>query len=199
MYLELSARHTGKTARLREAMYAHLQANPDNFACITVHSQHAADVFRKTIDKPWVDRVSVSSSINQHVDRLRGGMFINDKRVRMFWDEFDIHPSKVNVFPVENGYYAGTAVRTRTVEDWKNWHSDPLLSLIVANNFHYVTYNGMSNFFKNNFKTVDHWLKSIGADEFNRQFLCEFNRAEEPEEEPNVPSGGFPPFNIPVR
>lgn len=191
MYLEISGRQTGKTSRLVAAIDMHL-SNPNNRACIVPHLfAHGNDILRK-INRNYIKRAHVSTTIRSHVDWLRGVMDVSDNRVRFFYDEFDFHNTPDDVIPFETGYYCTTARFYRTQDHWKEYQNDPLLRLIVLNEFKHESYHGMKSIYPD-FESLKDRIKFMGIEQFNHEFMTGFDSViEEPKPKPKISFGQIP-------
>jgi len=196
MYLEISGRQTGKTARLVDAVEHHL-TNPENVACVTtVNHPNGRDITRR-INARYHNQLMTAVDYANHVERLHGRFDINDSRVRFFWDEFDFARYEDNVIPMKTGYYCTTAKFNRTQHHWEFWKNDPLLCLLVVNNFMYTSHHGMKSMFPDMARVAE-CIKSIGVDAFNHEYMTGFDKAIR-ESPPHImstsPSFGRTPVN----
>ncbi len=164
----------GKTTRLVKAITKHLSARPDNYACLNVHKMAWGQDLVRQIDRSLHDRISYSSTFKNHDRHLRGYTDPFSDRVKYFFDEFDF--CKVEDVPViEDGYYCTTAKFTRKVKDWENWGSDPLLRLLVANDFMYTAAHGMKPFFDAPPSKLDDAKKNLGKESFEIEYSHRFD------------------------
>ena len=170
MYLELSPRQVGKTTRLIKAVEKHL-SNPQNYACLTFHKMaYGKDIVRK-IDSRFHERISYKSTFRNHDNHLRG----HDVRLKFFFDEFDFFSKLEDVPVIEDGYYCTTGKFTRKIEHWENWGNDPLLRLLVANDFIYTSTHGMKPFFDAPPHKLDDMKRQLGEDHFKCEFQNTFD------------------------
>lgn len=179
MYLEISGRQTQKTQRLIAKLDYHLASNDENIVCLTLPNMKMADNIIREINPAHKKRLWSHSQFKTHEDKLRGLMELNDPRILFMWDEFDFIHDIRNVPVHHNGYYCTTPKFKRETKDWVNWKNDPLLRLLIANNFQYVTYHGMKMFFDNdgNFNSdlFTDSISSFGFDKFSSEFMTDFN------------------------
>ena len=148
LYVEISARQTGKTQRLCAAVKDHCDRDRANVAIIiSPHMTHQmimeryrgiVETWRRNGIKaclPGKDQVQVFTNPNSlkalmaadgwFQDQLRTGRSPyspDHPSVRWFFDEWDFHepygPRSFQIIPfVDNGYYATTLSRMRTVDD----------------------------------------------------------------------------------
>jgi len=181
MYLEISGRQTHKTARMIQEIERWL-SNPNNFAILTVHSRQYADHLMRDIHPRYHDRLFIGPILHTNVQKLRGIMMPDNPRVRYFWDEFDFC-NALDVPIDKNGYYTTTVKNKRTIEDWENWTNDPLLRLIVANDFMYTAHHGMKSFFDGDHRRLELVMDSMNQEQFDMEFMCGFDtcaRREKP-------------------
>lgn len=177
MYVEISGRQTGKTSRLIRELEYHL-SNPNNYACLVTHKMSwGLDLTRK-MKTEYRDRVFFGTEIDMIVATARKkNLDPLTNNFRWFWDEFDFcRPN--NVVIMDTGYYATTPKFIRKFEDWELWYDDPLLCLVVANDFMYTSRHGMACF-DADVEKMSKALKSLGAEKFNIEFLSGFDRFEE--------------------
>lgn len=131
MYLEISARQTGKTKRLVEHMIKTLESGVPEVVLFTKHRFPLISYPQLAVYEDRVIRFTDSHNYNRYALGKRTSPPI-------YYDEFDIQES---VLIREKGYYVTTPTRLRTVEDMLRHFIQPkdtLLSLIDANKGEYV-------------------------------------------------------------
>jgi hypothetical protein len=145
MYLEISARQTGKTSRMLDNI---IETYKTGKVCIVFSFNH---IHGMTIKKRLVKRgyktkynmVEFYTSRERYENAYKG----RDKTNHVYYyDEFDFYTDDVIID--RNGYYVTTPKKTRTIEDIKNFLScekyDVLLHLLQVNKNKVVSYNALN-------------------------------------------------------
>jgi hypothetical protein len=137
MYLELSARQTGKTTRLIEHVIERLQNDARKYVAIIGMGYSHTDAIKKRFSHalPWHEfkHIRFSSSYMGLVPELYD---------TVYFDEFCSH---ISIPIIPNGYYSSTPT---------SLDNSFLRELINYNNGHYETYK--------NHKIEEDWINNIG-------------------------------------
>jgi len=134
MYLEISARRSGKTTRLiNAAIIADLKG--ETVYVVTLNVCTAQD-FKRMVSK-IVPRNSIRFlGATQVTSGVRLGQRPRPEGISWFYDEFDFM-SPENVIIKDNGYYATTPIKLRTKEDYARHildiKYDPMIELLSRN------------------------------------------------------------------
>ena len=156
MYLEISARRTGKTRRLAEAVKEHLKDGGEAIVVMPWSLKHL-DLMNLPRNEPKLFTLSIWHLERPPIVKLQGVKLDNP---RWFYEEFDFLG---NLMPhiTENGYYVTTPRFTRKIWEMPEDQikTDVLFSLLELNKWQHVAYGW--NFF-------DHQLMGI-RDEFSEK------------------------------
>ena len=142
MYLEISARRSGKTRRL--VNYTRRKLN-QGYNMVIVLPKYSWANFLLPQDLKYHDNLTVSSRDLMHdlIKKLKKrGEF---EYTNWVFDEFDHSWSDRITLPIfETGYYVTTPKFVRTTDNIAGWHKgiyqDCLLDLLKANKWHYAAY-----------------------------------------------------------
>jgi hypothetical protein len=138
LYLEISPRMTGKSDRLLLAVMQHI--NEGGTAVVYTPSLALGkSLYNKVL--PSYQIPSRLYFVGNGGDYLRA-LNLSDPKTRLFYDEFD-HLDPEKVYWSTDGYYVTTPAKIRKDIDVENVDhegmSDPLISLLVKNDFVYHT------------------------------------------------------------
>lgn len=177
MYIEISGRQTHKTSRLVCAMESHLARHPKNVVCLTVFQMDMGKMIINKINPLYRNRINYTSTFSNHRIFLKGRFRddYDDPRILYAWDEFDFMKRLDNIPVKKEGYYCTTPKFIRTLADWANWKDDPLLRLIVANDFMYTAHHGMKAFFNADDGAFQNAIISLGDERFKQEFMSGFD------------------------
>lgn len=187
MYIEISGRCTGKSARLVQHLISHVLSGNKNHACVVVPNmamgKHLRDNIRQAIDHsykntrihPKVDkRIHISTSYRENINHLVAHN-VSPKNVWYYWDEAD-HCKPGQLLPKSQGFYVTTLRFERNTEEWSNWENDQFLRIIVANGCHYNTYHGIKSFItESRMEDFKNYSKSMSAEQFKAEYMCDPN------------------------
>lgn len=146
MYLEISARRSGKTARLHAEV--HRQSKLGNPCLIIYPNTNMLAQDRTYVN--WIPNVKaitigkyLSDYIHEAQIEWRTGLVLSPN-TKKFFEEFDMYTSVHRVPVDKNAYYVTTPRFTRDsrlITSWKeNRRSDLLLSLLQQNMGQYTTH-----------------------------------------------------------
>ena len=181
MYLEISARQTGKTTRLIKQAISDA-INGHEVIIVTNNVSNKKILYNKIIEeinqKPDIEDFQKSALLT-HI-RLLGVYEVKnflesecefaEYDYLWFYDEFDLIREDYQIIFSEDGYYTTTPKRNRTVEDIISHKigkkPDPLLKLIEMNNGKYVQHSSLLTMECNNLFN----LSSMSSQDFNLEY-----------------------------
>lgn len=161
MYLEISARQTGKTARMIQEIRNTLNKNltPILFVHSVLHWNNSLSRFFTNEERT---KIRIFTLVEEY-NRFLIGRKISQK-VRLFYDEFDLFKNPDNVIIDLNGYYQTTPIRLRKIEDIVlfrlGMRKDPLLELLFRNNGQYVSHSALSYFGRMSLESIANLRKT---------------------------------------
>ena len=145
MYVELSARRTGKTHRLAEAIVKWLDEDTSHIAIVPMHKYHAWENIKQCI--PFNDLIRLNDRIT--TEMMRDGELnfigIDPGNVAMFYDEFDLFPEE-KIIIGDNNYYVATIRHSLDLDRIHDLDYDPIaMQLIRANDYYFESYTCFEN------------------------------------------------------
>lgn len=137
MYLEISARRSGKTFRLIQHVRKNIEIGKKSLVIYPTYAMAHAVLPKDFFSNSLVEVRSL--------DYIGSSWFDNRKYYdyQKVFDEFD-YVSEYSIPLTHDGYYVCTPRFLRTFQDWTDWYNfkkqDNLLSLIKMNDYHYKAY-----------------------------------------------------------
>ena len=142
MYLEISARRSGKSYRFAKAVKDKISRGKPVLLIYPTYSMSNYDLTARGIELFNNPLVKVLSIRDLCSSKFKEEEF---EEYTYFFNEFDIIPREGLELPIiNNAYYVTTPSYLRTLDDFKTWKEgkrvDNLLSLLKKNNWRYTAY-----------------------------------------------------------
>ena len=155
LYLEVSARRSGKTKRLVEHMCNYIEQT----GSYVYFTSCNINMTRQIIDEyiPPKYKIYIIPLIPAY-NFLRKNYITIDSNLRIYYDEIDLLDNKY-VFINNNNYYVGTPYR----------QNGTLKKLTSINNGNYTKYS-----FNGDFEAADNMRKTVDSNTWKREILGEF-------------------------
>lgn len=167
MYLEISARRTGKTKRLEQKVRHRLSQGHN---CIIIYPRMA-----------WAHAICSTYLLNHEHVIVTSMELMNFKKPHIikdyldnymwFFDEFDLIPKNNNIPILQKGYYVTTPRFLRDIEHILSWkeglRDDRLLDLLEFNNGKYEAHAWLPN---QDMDSITDMKKMLPIETFNHEF-----------------------------
>lgn len=177
LYLEISARQTGKTTRLVSAVVSHAVFSGD---CVVVaHNAQTGRMLKEMIEPELIlqehrNRVTYVSAGS--LSRWKKNVDHSDitfENLRVFYDEFDWFKSDSYFFFDSSGYYTTTPFRLRTADDIveykKELKFDPMLKLLDHTGGRYVAYSIYPTVLRTPLEQIKEWDNVLSDESFAKE------------------------------